>query len=102
MWRAQGLTNITAEAFARVVSGSSAYGRFLYLGRLPFRDSYAALRVTEPDMDQFLALLLDPEFAMLSPLLILVRAQRPAACLGATRTKFRTLAATPVTIINND
>ena len=79
MCRAAGLTNITADGYASVVCGGSAYGRFLYLGWLPFRDGYAGMGVSEADMDQFLALLRDPEFVMLTHLLVSVRAQRRVA-----------------------
>ena len=79
MVRMHAFTNVTAEAFASVSPGGSAYGRFLYLGWLPFREAYGSMGVTRADMNQFLQLLLDPEFVMLSHLLISVSAQRPSA-----------------------
>jgi SAM-dependent methyltransferase len=79
MFHMQGLTNITAGAFASVSSGGSAYARFLYLGWLPFREAYGSMGVTRLDMDQFLDLLRDPEFPMLSHLLVSVSGQRASA-----------------------
>jgi ubiquinone/menaquinone biosynthesis C-methylase UbiE len=78
MFRAHGLTTVTAEGFANVSSGGSAYARFLYLGWLPFREAYGSMGVTKVEMDQFLELLRDPEFVMLSHLLIAVSGQRPS------------------------
>ena len=51
---------------------------FLYLGWLPFRDAYHGLGLTRGEMDQFLSLLPDREFVMLSNLPISVRARRGA------------------------
>ena len=48
VFRARGLTNVTAEAFASASPGGSAYARFLYLGWLPFREAYASMGVKRP------------------------------------------------------
>jgi SAM-dependent methyltransferase len=78
MCRGVGLVQVASEGHVLVSGGGAAFGQFLYSGFKPFRDSYLAMGLKNEEVDGFLSAVQDPNFVLLSHLLVSVWGQKPA------------------------